>query len=144
MLLPVLVERAAAVLTHPIDAAAAEMGLLPVQWRILLALHEAPDGLKVTSVANICFLLQPTATKYLDKLEEIGLLKRHLTKQDRRSIIIKLTSKGHSMALKISQKIRIIVDIELEKNCISIIEKISMSCPMKGKSFTPAKKRKIK
>jgi len=56
-----LIERAAAIMVHPIDAAAAEMGLLPHEWRILVALHDAgPDGLPVSAIANACLALQPT------------------------------------------------------------------------------------
>jgi len=127
MLLPILLERAAAVLTGPIDAAAAEMGLLPHEWRILLALHEAPGGLKVSSLANFCLLLQPTTSKHLDKLENMNLLERHHSKKDRRIVDVKLTPEGQSVASNMNQQAKNFAYIEVEENMIKIIENIAMS-----------------
>ncbi|MFX1515770.1 MAG: MarR family winged helix-turn-helix transcriptional regulator [Promethearchaeota archaeon] len=68
----------------------------PAQGRILFALWKK-DGLPIVELAKVTSLSKSTLTPMLDRLEEIGHLKRVDSKGDRRKKLIYLTEKNKQL-----------------------------------------------
>ncbi len=64
----------------------------PAQGRILFVLWNG-DGISIQELAKKTSLGKSTLTSMLDRLEEAGFVKRVPSKEDRRTILIKLTEK---------------------------------------------------
>lgn len=81
----------------------------PPQGRILFALWRK-DGLSIKELAKETSLSKSTLTPMLDRLENIGHLKRIPSKKDRRKILIYLTEKNKKIQDKYVE-----VSIEMTK-----------------------------
>jgi len=64
----------------------------PAQGRILFVLWHK-DGISIQELAKKTSLGKSTLTSMLDRLEQAGFVKRVPSKEDRRTILIKLTEK---------------------------------------------------
>ena len=64
----------------------------PAQGRILFVLWNK-DGISIQELAKKTSLGKSTLTSMLDRLEQAGFVKRVPSKEDRRTILIKLTEK---------------------------------------------------
>lgn len=64
----------------------------PAQGRILFVLW-SKDGISIQELAKKTSLGKSTLTSMLDRLEQAGFVKRVPSKEDRRTILIKLTEK---------------------------------------------------
>jgi MarR family transcriptional regulator, organic hydroperoxide resistance regulator len=64
----------------------------PAQGRILFVLWQK-DGISIQELAKRTSLGKSTLTSMLDRLEQAGFVKRVPSKEDRRTILIKLTEK---------------------------------------------------
>jgi len=64
----------------------------PAQGRILFVLWNK-DGISIQELARKTSLGKSTLTSMLDRLEQAGFVKRVPSKEDRRTILIKLTEK---------------------------------------------------
>ncbi len=64
----------------------------PAQGRILFVLWEN-DGIPIRALAEKTMLEKSTMTSMLDRLEEMGYIKRVPSKEDRREILIRRTEK---------------------------------------------------
>ncbi|MFX0163281.1 MAG: MarR family winged helix-turn-helix transcriptional regulator [Candidatus Hodarchaeota archaeon] len=71
----------------------------PAQGRILFALWRK-DGISINKLAKETSLSKSTLTPMLDRLENIGHLKRLPSKKDRRKILIYLTEKNKKLQYK--------------------------------------------
>lgn len=71
-------------------------GLTPEQWTLLGCLAEQ-DGITQRELAERTFKDGPTTTRLLDKLMEIGLVRRDDCVTDRRSFIVSITDKGREL-----------------------------------------------
>lgn len=60
----------------------------------LHALHRHPEGTTPTELARACRVSTARITKTIDQLEGRGLVERHASPKDRRSVIVRLTEKG--------------------------------------------------
>lgn len=67
-------------------------GISPAQGRILFVLWNR-DGISIQELARKTSLGKSTLTSMLDRLEQAGFVKRVPSKEDRRTILIKLTEK---------------------------------------------------
>lgn len=66
---------------------------IPVmRWRILAVLSDGP--LSVTELARVAICKQPMVSRNVDRMEQMGLLRRDVDVTDRRSIRVSLTPKG--------------------------------------------------
>jgi DNA-binding MarR family transcriptional regulator len=75
-------------------------GELPqAQLHALIALSQ--DELRMTELASRLGLAESTVTRMIDRLDAAGLVKRHLAKPDRRSVLVELTRAGRRMAAEI-------------------------------------------
>ena len=89
------------------------MGLTYTQYITLLVLWEK-DGLSMKELGEKLYLDSGTLTPLLKKLESQGLIERTRSKDDERSVLIKLTKKGSALeesAADIPEKIAGCVDI---------------------------------
>lgn len=68
-------------------------GLTEQQWRILRALTSL-DGIEVTELARVAYLLGPSLSRILRDLEERRLIERRTVKADLRRGIVSITPKG--------------------------------------------------
>ena len=79
-------------------------GLEPQQQQLLLAIKGLPDG-AVSTVGELAarLLLKPHSVgELIDRLEKQGYVVRAASDQDRRQVIIHLTSEGTSVLRKLS------------------------------------------
>lgn len=75
-----------------------ETNLTPPQYSILNALDiMGQNGLSLSQLASLCYSSRPTMTNMIDTLEEKKLVKRVPNQDDRRSLLVKLTSEGNMM-----------------------------------------------
>jgi len=84
-----------------------ELGLTYPQYLVLITLWES-DCKNATDIANSLKLDLPTVTPILKKLENLGLVERHRSKEDERVVTIILTKKGIQLeepVAKIQEKV---------------------------------------
>jgi DNA-binding MarR family transcriptional regulator len=77
------------------------------QGRIMFALWQG-DGISINELAKKTHLKKSTLTSMLDRLENMGYVRRQRSKKDRRIILIKRTNKDKNLESKyvdLSQKI---------------------------------------
>lgn len=66
------------------------------QGRIMFALWQE-DGISINELAKKTQLKKSTLTSMLDRLEKMGYIRRQRSKEDRRKILIKRTSKDKNL-----------------------------------------------
>jgi homoprotocatechuate degradation regulator HpaR len=79
-------------------------GLTDQQWRVLRVLAERGES-DVATIADEAYLLGPSLTGVLTRMERDGLLLRERDAADARRQVIKHTTKGKRMAAKLAQSI---------------------------------------
>jgi DNA-binding MarR family transcriptional regulator len=85
--------------------------LTPSKLRALdvLARH---DGLRVGELADRVGVDDTTATRLVDRLEDLGLAERHAEEGDRRAILVGLTAEGRELVAGVSaQRQRFFADV---------------------------------
>ena len=84
-----------------------EHGLTDQQWRVLRVLGERGQagGVDVGTVAREAFILGPSLTGVLQRMERDGLVRRASDPADARRSVVEATAKGRRMVLKLSQAI---------------------------------------
>ena len=79
-------------------------GLEPQQHQLLLAIKGLPDG-AVASVGELAARLRlkhHSVVELIDRLEKQGYVARESSEEDRRQVIVRLTSSGSSVLRKLS------------------------------------------
>src|SRR3954453_6242445 len=77
------------------EAIAAEVGLTPQRYDLLLQLKAAPDGHStVTELGRRLHLRQTAVTELVKRAEEAGLVQRRRSDSDRRVFLLELTEEG--------------------------------------------------
>lgn len=74
----------------------AEYDLSEQQWRVIRALHER-DLMETGELADMVFLLGPSLTRILQRLEARGLIVRQRQDEDQRKITISITDEGRRL-----------------------------------------------
>lgn len=84
-----------------------EHGLSDQQWRVLRVLAEHADagGLDTGSVAQQAFILGPSLTGMLARMERDGLVTRQRSDEDARRSVVSATAAGLALADALSQAI---------------------------------------
>ena len=82
-------------------------GLSDQQWRVLrvLAEHAAEGGLDTGRVAQQAFILGPSLTGMLARMERDGLITRQRSEEDARRSVVSATPQGLALAESLSQAI---------------------------------------
>jgi len=70
-----------------------ERGFTARQWRLLGCLWDE-DSLTLSELAQVIFCSQSTTTRLVDRLLELGLLKKRMDTDDRRKFHVSLSRKG--------------------------------------------------
>lgn len=68
-------------------------GMTDQQWRVIRVLA-AKKNIEAFELSKQSMILPPSLTRILRNLEEDGLIKRAIYKQDQRKVLINLTTKG--------------------------------------------------
>jgi homoprotocatechuate degradation regulator HpaR len=85
-----------------------EHGLSDQQWRVLRVLGEhadEPGGIETGRVANEAYLLGPSLTGVLARMERDGLIERQRCTQDARRTVVRATATGLAKVQALSQTI---------------------------------------
>ena len=90
-----------AVLDHLADEMEAEAGL-PLGWyEVLLHLQESPTGrLRMHEIADSLLLSRSAATRFVDRMQEAGLVARDTDPSDRRGTLVAMTREGRGVFSK--------------------------------------------
>ena len=102
-----LLQAREAVMTHT-RPSLREHGLSDQQWRVLRVLGEIAhfeEGVETGRVAREAFLLGPSLTGVLTRMERDGLIERRRCPQDARSTVVRATELGLSKVAKLSEAI---------------------------------------
>jgi DNA-binding MarR family transcriptional regulator len=88
------------------EEAARSAGIEPQQHQLLLAVEGLPKGLRPTigTVAERLCVQHHTAVALVDKLEARGLIERERSREDRREVLLYLTSEGESLLGALSRQ----------------------------------------
>lgn len=78
-------------------------GLTMLQFFILIKLFQAKSSLKISEISNSLDLPASSLTEMLDKLEDIDLIKRKRTSDDRRVVLIETTKKSKMLHNQIAK-----------------------------------------
>src|SRR5436309_14459044 len=86
------------------EQAAREIGLVPQQHQLLLALKGLPAGRKATisELAERLQIQHHSTVELIDRLVERGLIQRSRDDEDQRRVFIKLTPQGEEVLRKLS------------------------------------------
>jgi homoprotocatechuate degradation regulator HpaR len=79
-------------------------GLTDQQWRVLRVLAEAGEC-DVSTIAQGAFLLGPSLSGVLSRMERDGLIVRAMDAQDARRQLVRASAKGKRMAARLAQSI---------------------------------------
>lgn len=105
-----LLQAREAVMTHT-RPSLREHGLSDQQWRVLRVLGEhanskaSAEGVETGRVAREAFLLGPSLTGVLTRMERDGLIERSRCPQDARRTVVRATPLGLSKVAKLSEAI---------------------------------------
>jgi homoprotocatechuate degradation regulator HpaR len=102
-----LLQAREAVMTHT-RPSLREHGLSDQQWRVLRVLGEnahCAEGVETGRVAREAFLLGPSLTGVLTRMERDGLIERGRCPQDARRTVVRATELGLSKVAKLSEAI---------------------------------------
>lgn len=94
------------ILKHRSDEALKPYGLTPLDWALLGALYELPQGLRLTQASEILGVEASMISLVIESLERDTYLTITRSPQDRRVKIIQLTEHGRSSVPKIEQHLR--------------------------------------
>lgn len=95
----VRIQRLAKHLQSRTALALAEHDLKPWEYDVLSVLRRqgSPYELPATEIARAALLTSGAMTTRIDGLQDRGLVRRHSSRQDKRSVIVRLTTKGKNL-----------------------------------------------
>jgi len=78
------------------ERAAAVRGLTSVQYQALLAIKTQPGDVPLTvkGLAQLLLIKHNSAVGLVNRIEQLGLVVRHHSDSDRRSVVVALTARG--------------------------------------------------
>ncbi len=82
----------------------AEYDLTEQQWRVLRALADATDPLEVGDLVDRTFLLGPSLSRILAKLEERTLIERGAAAHDQRRAAIRISRDGRRLVSRVAPR----------------------------------------
>lgn len=93
---------------HFSERTSAVVGLTSVQYQALLAIKTEPDGLPLTVklLAQLLLIKHNSAVGLVDRIEQLGLVRRRRSEVDRRSVVVELTPRGRLAMNRIAARHR--------------------------------------
>lgn len=82
----------------------------PEEWGMLARLWEQ-DGRRPGELADVTIRDRTTVTRFLDRLEEKGLIRREIDEEDRRSFRVWLTGAGRQLRGELVPVVRDLLDL---------------------------------
>jgi DNA-binding MarR family transcriptional regulator len=83
-----------------------EHGISPPQYNALRILRGVGgDGLPCVEIAGRMITRMPDITRLVDRLEAAGLVERRRTEQDRRVVLVKVTSAGRDILARLDRPV---------------------------------------
>jgi DNA-binding MarR family transcriptional regulator len=81
---------------HWSEQAAADVGLTPTQHQLLIAVRGHPDreGPTISDLAGYLLIRHHSAVGLVDRVEALGLVRRHDDRHDQRVVRVRLTPPG--------------------------------------------------
>lgn len=108
------IDRTASVLAHGLEQALKPFGITPTQYNVLRILRGAgPDGLCRNEVRDRLVSVVPDTTRLLDRAEQLGLLDRVRSTEDRRRVMNRITKKGTALLKKTDRVVMQQIDSRL-------------------------------
>lgn len=98
-----LLARASSLASAEFHAELASLGVPVPMWRIL-AILSGTDGHPVGEIAARALMKQPTVTKILDRLEELGHVARGADGIDRRRVRVRITPAGERLVASLIER----------------------------------------
>ncbi len=92
-----LLARASFLVSEQFHIHLSKVGISVPFWRVLGSLADG-DRLSTGELAKITLYKQPTLTKIIDRMTEMGLVSRHQCSRDRRSVLVAITPEGQDLA----------------------------------------------
>ncbi|MCC6944666.1 MAG: MarR family transcriptional regulator [Thermomicrobiales bacterium] len=91
--------------SRQIEAAlAACCALSSTELRALAVIQEhGVGGIRLTSLCQHTDLSQPAVSRLVERLEERGLIERHIDDLDRRSVLLRLSGEGETLTRRASE-----------------------------------------
>lgn len=89
---------------HFSEEAARELGIEPQQHQLMLAIKGLPERMRptVTVLSSRLWLRHHSTVELVSRLEARGAVKRKHSEQDRREVLVELTSHGEELLEKLS------------------------------------------
>jgi DNA-binding MarR family transcriptional regulator len=78
------------------EAQVAKAGLSSLEWRVLATLHNG-QAIGVTELAHEVLAKQPTVTKLVQRMQDLGLLRLCACPDDQRRTLVQTTAKGKKL-----------------------------------------------
>jgi DNA-binding MarR family transcriptional regulator len=92
---------------HRSDVVAADVGLTPQRYDLLLQLKASPTGQStVTELGRRLQLRQTAVTELVKRAEEAGLVRRRRSDSDRRVFLLELTEEGDDLVMRAFHALR--------------------------------------
>ena len=89
------------------DQVAAELGLTPQRYDLLLQVKASPGGRSsVTELSRKLHLRQTAVTELVKRAEDAGLVKRSRSETDRRVVLVALTGEGNESVTRVFDALR--------------------------------------
>ena len=95
--LPLLLLRAREALMQSHRPALREHGLSDPQWRVLRVLRANPSGVETGRLAEQAYILGPSLTGMLARMERAGLVTRQRSAEDARRMLVRATAEGQAL-----------------------------------------------
>lgn len=76
------------------------------QYNVLRILRGAPDGLPCGEIANRMITRDPDVTRLLDRLEKRGLISRCRESDDRRTVMVRISSEGLKLLARLDEPVQ--------------------------------------
>jgi DNA-binding MarR family transcriptional regulator len=100
-----LLVRADLLLSEGFSERAKEHGVSPAECCVIEALGEH-ERVRMSVLAKLVLFSPTRLTKVIDRMERARLVERHLSKQDRRSILVSLTKDGRQLVAPVARVAR--------------------------------------
>lgn len=100
--LPLLLLRAREALMQERRPELRARGLSDQQWRVLRVLRNHPQGLETGLLAEQAFILGPSLTGILSRMERAELVERERSAEDARSVLVRSTPRGQELSESLS------------------------------------------
>src|SRR5687768_1980262 len=92
--------RTAAILTDDVEKFLRPYGITATQYNVLRILRGAePDGLCRNEVRDRMLTRMPDMTRFLDRMEDAGLIVRSRERDDRRMVLTRISAQGRQLLL---------------------------------------------